>query len=166
MHPRVQRITPFLWFDNQAEEAARFYTAIFPDSGIMTVTRYSMEAAEAAGRPEGSAMTVVFRLDGQEFIALNGGPVFRFTDLVRRQLRVAGRGGPLLGAALRGGRRGGAAVRLAEGPVRRVVAGGPDGAGGAPERPRCGEGAAGHTGAPADEEDRHRRPGTGGFFPP
>jgi predicted 3-demethylubiquinone-9 3-methyltransferase (glyoxalase superfamily) len=82
MQSRFQRITPFLWFDSQAEEAAGFYTSVFPDSGIATVTRYSREAAEAAGRPEGSAMTVVFRLDGQEFIALNGGPVFRFTEAI------------------------------------------------------------------------------------
>ncbi len=82
MQTRVQRITPFLWFDHQAEEAAGYYTSIFPDSGIVTVTRYSMEAAEVSERPEGSAMTVVFRLDGQEFIALNGGPFFRFTEAV------------------------------------------------------------------------------------
>jgi predicted 3-demethylubiquinone-9 3-methyltransferase (glyoxalase superfamily) len=82
MQTRIQRITPFLWFDDQAEEAARFYTSIFPDSGIVNLTRYSREAAQAAERPEGSAMTVVFRLDGQEFIALNGGPVFRFSEAI------------------------------------------------------------------------------------
>jgi predicted 3-demethylubiquinone-9 3-methyltransferase (glyoxalase superfamily) len=82
MEPRVQRITPFLWFDNQAEEAASFYTSVFPDSRIVNLTRYSKEAAEAAGRPEGSAMTVVFELSSQEFIALNGGPVFRFTEAI------------------------------------------------------------------------------------
>ena len=80
MQTRVQRITPFLWFDNQAEEAASFYTSIFPESRIVTLTSYSTEAAEAAGRAEGSAMTVVFRLDGQEFVALNGGPIFKFSE--------------------------------------------------------------------------------------
>ncbi len=82
MQTRVQRITPFLWFDDQAEEAARFYTSVFPDSRIVTLTRYSTEAAEAAGRAEGSAMTVVFRLDGQEFVALNGGPIFKFSEAI------------------------------------------------------------------------------------
>lgn len=82
MQTRVQRITPFLLFDNQAEEAANFYTSVFPDSGIVTLTRYSKEASEAAGRAEGSAMTVVFRLDGQEFVALNGGPIFKFSEAI------------------------------------------------------------------------------------
>ena len=82
MQTRVQRITPFLWFDDQAEEAARFYTSVFPDSRIVTLTRYSTEAAEVAGRAEGSAMTVVFRLDGQEFVALNGGPIFKFSEAI------------------------------------------------------------------------------------
>jgi predicted 3-demethylubiquinone-9 3-methyltransferase (glyoxalase superfamily) len=77
-----QRITPFLWFDDQAEEAARFYTSIFPNSSIQRVTRYGPEGAEASGRPAGTVMTVAFWLDGQDFIALNGGPVFRFTEAV------------------------------------------------------------------------------------
>ena len=68
-------ITPFLWYDTQAEEAATFYTSIFPNSSVVTVTRYG----EAGPGPKGSAMTAVFKLDGQEFIALNGGPQFRFT---------------------------------------------------------------------------------------
>jgi len=79
----MQKITPFLWFDNQAEEAANFYVSIFSTRGTAKVTdvsRYGAAAAEAAGRPEGSAMTVSFQLDGQEFIALNGGPEFKFTE--------------------------------------------------------------------------------------
>ena len=68
-------ITPFLWYDTQAEEAATFYTSIFPNSSVVTVTRYG----DAGPGPKGSAMTAVFKLDGQEFIALNGGPQFRFT---------------------------------------------------------------------------------------
>jgi len=75
-----QRITPFLWFDNQAEEAAAFYTSIFKNSKILATTRYSKEAEQAAGRPAGSVMTVAFELDGQEFTALNGGPVFQFSE--------------------------------------------------------------------------------------
>jgi predicted 3-demethylubiquinone-9 3-methyltransferase (glyoxalase superfamily) len=72
----MQKITPFLWFDNQAEEAANFYVSIFKDSEVVTVTRYG----DAGPGPKGKAMTVVFRLDGQEFIALNGGPQFKFTE--------------------------------------------------------------------------------------
>lgn len=78
----VQRITPFLWFDTQAEEAVKFYASIFKDSKIGSVTRYDEEGARAAGRPKGSVMTAAFELDGQEFVALNGGPVFKFTEAI------------------------------------------------------------------------------------
>jgi predicted 3-demethylubiquinone-9 3-methyltransferase (glyoxalase superfamily) len=74
----MQKITPFLWFDNQAEEAANFYVSIFKNSKIVTITRYG----EAGPGPAGSAMTVVFQLDGQEFIALNGGPQSKFTEAI------------------------------------------------------------------------------------
>ncbi len=74
----MQRITPFLWFDHEAEEAARFYASIFPNSRIGKVTRYG----EAGPGPKGSVMTVQFELDGQQFIALNGGPQFKFTEAV------------------------------------------------------------------------------------
>lgn len=80
MSDRFQRITPFLWFDTQAEEAATFYTSIFENSRIVATTRYSKESAAYSGRPAGSVMTVAFELDGQGFTALNGGPVFRFTE--------------------------------------------------------------------------------------
>jgi len=79
---QTQKITPFLWFDDQAEEAARFYTEIFEDSEIVAVNRYTTEAAAASGRPEGSVLTVAFRLAGQNFVALNGGPHFKFTEAV------------------------------------------------------------------------------------
>ncbi|HXF60892.1 MAG TPA: VOC family protein [Caldilineaceae bacterium] len=78
----IQRITPHLWFDNQAEEAAKFYTAIFKNSGIGSMTRYGHEGREIHGREAGSVMTVEFALEGQQFIALNGGPVFRFTPAI------------------------------------------------------------------------------------
>ncbi|HXE89923.1 MAG TPA: VOC family protein [Terriglobales bacterium] len=74
----MPRITPFLWFDTQAEEAARFYVSIFKNSKIVKISRYG----EAGPGPKGSVMTVVFQLDGQEFIALNGGPHFKFTEAV------------------------------------------------------------------------------------
>ena len=82
----MQRITPFLWFDNQAEEAANFYVAVFSarvgNSRINSITRYDTAGAEASGRPAGSVMTVEFLLSGQEFVALNGGPLFLFSGAV------------------------------------------------------------------------------------
>ena len=82
MRMTTQRITPCLWFDDRGEEAARFYTSIFPDSRIGNIARYDAESARASGRPEGSVMTVAFELDGQEFLALNGGPLFKFTEAI------------------------------------------------------------------------------------
>jgi len=72
-----KRITPFLWFDTQAEEAANFYVSIFPNSRVTSVTRYSKEVSAASGQPEGSVMTVSFELDGQPVTGLNGGPTFK-----------------------------------------------------------------------------------------
>lgn len=81
-----QKVTPCLWFDSQAEQAARFYTSIFPDSEILQVTRYGKEGFEIHRRPEGSVMTVGFRIAGQEFVGLNGGPVFQFSEAVSFQI--------------------------------------------------------------------------------
>jgi predicted 3-demethylubiquinone-9 3-methyltransferase (glyoxalase superfamily) len=72
----MQKITPFLWFDDQAEEAARFYASIFDNSKVGSITHYS----EGGPRPKGTVMTVEFQLDGQDFVALNGGPMFKFTE--------------------------------------------------------------------------------------
>jgi predicted 3-demethylubiquinone-9 3-methyltransferase (glyoxalase superfamily) len=74
----MQKITPFLWFDNEAEEAARFYCSIFKNSTVGTIARYG----DAGPGPKGSVMTVAFELDGQQFTALNGGPHFKFTEAV------------------------------------------------------------------------------------
>jgi predicted 3-demethylubiquinone-9 3-methyltransferase (glyoxalase superfamily) len=74
----MQKITPCFWFDDQAEEAARFYTSIFKNSRVGKISRYG----EGAPRPKGTVLTVKFRLDGQEFLALNGGPQFKFTEAV------------------------------------------------------------------------------------
>ncbi len=82
MQTNIQKITPFLWFDSQAEEAVSFYTSIFKDSKILTVSRYGEEGAEASGRPKGTVMTIAFQLFGQEFVALNGGPIFKFTEAI------------------------------------------------------------------------------------
>jgi predicted 3-demethylubiquinone-9 3-methyltransferase (glyoxalase superfamily) len=75
---RMQKITPFLWFDDQAEAAANFYVSIFRNSRIVDISRYG----EAGPGPNGGAMTVVFELEGQRFIALNGGPHFKFTEAI------------------------------------------------------------------------------------
>jgi predicted 3-demethylubiquinone-9 3-methyltransferase (glyoxalase superfamily) len=77
---KIQKITPFLWFDSQAEEAARFYTGIFPHSKLGNITRYPQAGQEIHGRAAGSVMTVEFELGGQSFTALNGGPAFRFNE--------------------------------------------------------------------------------------
>jgi predicted 3-demethylubiquinone-9 3-methyltransferase (glyoxalase superfamily) len=74
----MQKITPFLWFNNQAEEAANFYVSIFKNSKILSISRYG----EAGPGPKGNAMTAAFQLDGEEFIALNGGPQFKFTEAI------------------------------------------------------------------------------------
>jgi predicted 3-demethylubiquinone-9 3-methyltransferase (glyoxalase superfamily) len=78
MYKPKQKITPFLWFDHQAEEAVGFYTSIFKNSKVGAVTRYS----DAGPGPKGSVMTMAFELDGQGFVALNGGPQFQFTPAI------------------------------------------------------------------------------------
>ena len=78
----MQRILPFLWFDDQAEQAVEFYVSVFKNSKIGKITRFPREAAERIGREPGSVMTVEFTLDGEEFVALNGGPQFKFTEAV------------------------------------------------------------------------------------
>ena len=82
MRKTMQKIAPFLWFDNHAEDAVKFYVSIFRDSKIGSITRYEEEAAKASGRPKGSVMTVAFELAGQEFVALNGGPLFKFSEAI------------------------------------------------------------------------------------
>lgn len=82
MSQRFQRITPFLWFNEEAEEAANYYVSIFDNSRILSVTRYDEATSNAAHRAPGSVMTVAFELDGQHFTALNGGPIFEFNPAV------------------------------------------------------------------------------------
>jgi predicted 3-demethylubiquinone-9 3-methyltransferase (glyoxalase superfamily) len=82
----MQKITPCLWFDDQAEEAANYYVSIFKNSRVDRITHYGKEGFELHGRPEGSVMTVEFELDGQIFTALNGGPVFEFNEAVSFQV--------------------------------------------------------------------------------
>ncbi|MGH9972100.1 MAG: VOC family protein [Pyrinomonadaceae bacterium] len=78
----MHHITPCLWFDSQAEEAVHFYVSIFKRSKIGHITRYGEAGAKVSGRPEGSVMTVTFEIEGQEFVALNGGPLFKFTEAI------------------------------------------------------------------------------------
>jgi predicted 3-demethylubiquinone-9 3-methyltransferase (glyoxalase superfamily) len=78
----MQKITPFLWYDGRAEEAANFYASIFKNSKIGKVARYGEEGARVSGMPKGTVMTVAFELEGQEFVALNGGPQFTFTPAI------------------------------------------------------------------------------------
>ncbi|MBT1001949.1 VOC family protein [Paenarthrobacter sp. DKR-5] len=80
----MQTISPFLWFDDQAEEAANFYVSVFPNSSVTNVSRYP----EGAPRPAGTVMVVSFTLDGLELLALNGGPAFRFTEAISLSVRA------------------------------------------------------------------------------
>lgn len=82
----MQRLTPCLWFDNQAEEAAKAYTSIFKNSKITGITRFAEAGFEMHGRPAGSVMTVEFELDGHSFTALNGGPLFKLSEAVSFQI--------------------------------------------------------------------------------
>lgn len=78
----MQKITPFLWFNDQAGEAVKFYASIFKKSKVLKVTRYGEAGEQATGRPKNSVMTIEFELEGQRFIALNGGPHFKFTEAI------------------------------------------------------------------------------------
>ncbi|TLY35489.1 MAG: VOC family protein [Nitrospirae bacterium] len=82
----MPKITPCLWFDNQAEEAVNFYVSIFKNSKVGSITRYGEEGYEIHGRPAGTVMTVEFELEGQGFVALNGGPVFKFNEAISFQV--------------------------------------------------------------------------------
>jgi predicted 3-demethylubiquinone-9 3-methyltransferase (glyoxalase superfamily) len=78
----MQKITPFLWFDHQADEAAKFYTTVFKKSKLGRILRYGEEAAKTTGRPVGSVLTIEFEIEGQKFVALNGGPIFKFNESI------------------------------------------------------------------------------------
>ena len=82
----MQKITSCLWFDNQAEEAAKFYTGIFKNSSIGKISRYGKEGQEHHGQEEGAVMTVEFTLDGTKFTGLNGGPMFQFSEAISFQI--------------------------------------------------------------------------------
>jgi predicted 3-demethylubiquinone-9 3-methyltransferase (glyoxalase superfamily) len=84
--PGVHAITPCLWFDDQAEAAAKFYTSIFRNSKIVSISRYGEAGYEVHGKPAGTVMVVAFELDGQAFTALNGGPMFTFNEAISFQV--------------------------------------------------------------------------------
>ena len=84
--PRIHRITPCLWFDDQAQEAAEFYTSIFKNSRIGHISRYGEAGREVHGKAPGTVLTVAFELDGQSFTALNGGPIFTFNEALSLQV--------------------------------------------------------------------------------
>ena len=151
-------LTPMLWFDTEAEQAAEFYTSVFPNSKIVEVTHYG----SAGPRREGLVMTVAFELDGQEFVALNGGPDFSFSEAISfivscetqeevdtywETLSEGGEEGP---------------CGWLKDKFGRVVAGDSDRASEAPRRSGHREGAARHGGDARNEEDRHRDAGAGG----
>jgi predicted 3-demethylubiquinone-9 3-methyltransferase (glyoxalase superfamily) len=85
----MSKITPCLWFDEQAEEAVEFYTGIFPNSKVLAVSRYGEAGQEVHRKQPGSVMTIAFELDGQRFTALNGGPIFRFNEAISFQVDCA-----------------------------------------------------------------------------
>ena len=78
----IRKIIPHLWFEDNAEEAAKFYTSIFKNSRIQDITHYGESAAEVSGRPKGTVMTVTFEIEGQQLLALNGGPIFKFSPAI------------------------------------------------------------------------------------
>jgi predicted 3-demethylubiquinone-9 3-methyltransferase (glyoxalase superfamily) len=83
----IQLISPCLWFDDQAQEAAEYYTAIFSNSSIVTITHYGEAGHEIHGKPAGTVMAVAFELNGQAFSALNGGPMFKFNEAISFQVK-------------------------------------------------------------------------------
>ena len=116
----ASKMNPCLWFDTEAEDAAKFYCSVFKNSRIGKVSRYVNEGQEIHGKPAGSVMAVEFELEGQRFAALNGGPHFKFDEAISFQVHCKERGRLFLEGAQRG--RQGRAVRLVEGQIRTVLA--------------------------------------------
>ena len=153
------KVAPCLWFDDEAEEAAKYDVSIFKNSKIVAVARYPKAGQEIHKRPVGSVMTVDFELNGQPFTALNGGPVFTFNEAVSLQIycdaqdeidyywdKLSRGGDPLI-----------AAVRMAEGQIRAVVADRSEGAAGLVQGSPIRKSAAGDGSHAWHEEDQHRR---------
>ena len=152
---RTQKITTYLWFNGNAEEAVEFYTSVFPDSRVTHVARWG----EGGPGPQGTVMNIAFELAGQAFIALNGGPQFTFTPAISLFVSCESQAEvDELWEKLLAGRRQAHRVRMARGPVRSVVADHPDGAHRADERSGPEGVRPGRSGADGHAEDRPRRP--------
>jgi predicted 3-demethylubiquinone-9 3-methyltransferase (glyoxalase superfamily) len=153
----MQKTTPHLWFDNNAEEAAKFYTSIFKNSKIIDVAHYGESAAEVSGRPKVTIMTVTFELEGQRFMALNGGPVLKFSPAIsffvncQKQEEVDDLWDKLSEG---GGKR---TVWVAERQVWRVLAERSQCLRRDAARQRCQEIRKSHGGNASNEENRHTR---------
>ena len=118
-----QKISPCLWFDTQAEDAAKFYTSVFKNSAIKQISRYGKAGQDVHGKEPGSVMVVAFEIEGLTFTALNGGPHFKFNEAVSFQVMCDTPGRDRLFLEQADPRRPGRPVRLAEGQVRSVLAG-------------------------------------------
>jgi Uncharacterized protein conserved in bacteria len=152
----MHKITPCLWFDHQAEEAAKFYVSIFKNSKLGNMTRYGEAGAEVSGRPKGSVMTATFEIEGQEFVALNGGPLFKFSEAISFMVKCETQKeiDEMWEKLSAGGEKG--SVRLAERQIWCVVA----------DRCSCvrhdvarqgrGENGKGHEGIASNEQARHQ----------
>ena len=151
------KITPCLWFDTQAEEAAKFYCSIFKDSRIGKVSRYTKAGHEVHHKPPGSVMVVEFEIEGQTFTALNGGPNFKFNEAISLQVRCETQAEVdyFWGKLSQGGQEG--PVRLAEGQVRPVVASRARGDTSNDDGSGSNKIRACHERFPENEEARHRR---------
>ena len=147
----MKPLVPCLWFDTEAEEAMNFYTSVFKNSKKGKVMRWG----EGGPRPAGIVLTASFELNGQEFLALNGGPQFKFTEAVSFQIPCDSQDEvDYYWDKLIGRRRKAVAMRLAEGQVRSVVAGLPDDLAEAPQRYRSRQGQSRHASDDADGQDR------------
>ena len=121
----THKIAPCLWFDHEAEQAARFYVSVFSNSKINTIAGYGKAGYEIHRKTAGTVMTVAFELDGQPFTALNGGPAFKFNEAISLQVycKTQEEVDYYWSKLSAGRRRTCAAVRLAQGQIRRIVAG-------------------------------------------
>jgi predicted 3-demethylubiquinone-9 3-methyltransferase (glyoxalase superfamily) len=157
MQINAKSLTPCLWFDTQAEQAANHYVSIFKNAKIGKISRYGGEGQDVHGKPAGSVMVVEFEINEQTFVALNGGPHFKFNEAVSFQVHCdnqdeidyfwnrLGEGGA------------GEPVRLAQGQVRALLAGRPERTRKADERVRPGRVGPRHEGVPSDDEVRYCR---------
>jgi predicted 3-demethylubiquinone-9 3-methyltransferase (glyoxalase superfamily) len=158
----MQKISPCLWFDDQAEEAVDFYASVFANSKITSVSRYGKESAQVAGKPERSVMVMEFELEGQRFMALNGGPQFTFTPAISLMVNCDTQAEvDELWDRLSAGGSEQQCGWLADGQVRGVMADRPHPARRVDGGRRLREIQEGHASAAANAQDRSSRAATG-----